>query len=375
MIEVLGVVRDVDREHRLALSLRESEARFRALVTQVVDYAIIGLDPDGVITSWNSGAERLKGYTAEQAVGQSFEIFYTSEDRSAGVPQQLLVTARAEGRAECIGWRVRRDGTTFWADAVITALRHQDGTLRGFAKVTRDMTDQHRLEVAQETLFATVTHDLRTPITAIQALAEVVSDPDTDTETRIQFAQRIHARIEHLAKLVDELARYANLRAGAVAITLEPLALSALASDCALSLRTLLEAHRLLVTDTSDDTVAMVDRTAMDRVLTNLLANAAKYSPAGSLITVTFEQHPTSVRVAVNDRGRGIAPEDLDTIFDDFTRGRLAQSDGGTGLGLASVKRLVELQGGQVWVNSELGQGTTVTVQLPRAPTTTLPAR
>jgi len=246
------------------------------------------------------------------------------------------------------------------------------GAVVAMSDITRSRATARALaEQAEYTrvLFATVSHDLKTPISAIKGFAEIVSDPDTDTDTRIQFAQRIQARADHLSKLVEELADHVNLRAGAVAITLEPLALSALAKACILGLGPLLEGHRVHIADTDADTVAMVDRIAMDRVLTNLVGNAAKYSPVGSVLTISFEQTSALVRIAVSDEGRGIAPEDLDTIFDEFARGRLAQDDGGTGLGLASARRLVELQGGGVRIDSEVGRGTTVTVELPRAPT------
>ncbi len=365
VIEVLGIMRDINDEHRTELSLRDSEARFRELVTQVVDYAIIGLDPDGVIQSWNTGAERLKGYTAEQAVGQSFEMFYPPEDLAAALPQHLLQAARSVGRVESSGWRVRRDSTRFWANVVITALHDQDGELSGFVKVTRDLTEQHRLEAAQASLFATISHDLKTPVTVIKMLAEMISDVDPDT--RIEFGQRIASHADHLVTLVEELADYANLRDGTVPIRPEPLALSELARACILGLGPLLEGYRVHVADTDADTTAMVDRIAMQRILSNVIGNAAKYSAVGSALTISFEQTDATVRLAVSDEGRGIAREDLDTIFDEFARGRMAEVDGGTGLGLASARRLVELQGGSVWIESEVGRGTTVTLELPRA--------
>ena len=140
------VTRDLTEEHALELRLRASEERFRLLVGQVSDYAIIALDPQGTIETWNLGAERVKGYTAEEAIGQSFAMFYTPEDRRAGLPLKLLDAAREKGRVEYTGWRLRKDGTQFWGDIVITALHDAEGNLTGFAKVTRDLTEQHALE-------------------------------------------------------------------------------------------------------------------------------------------------------------------------------------------------------------------------------------
>ena len=140
------VTRDLTEEHALELALRSSEERFRLLVGQVSDYAIIALDPQGAIETWNLGAERVKQYTADEAIGRNFTMFYTEEDRRSGLPFRLLNAAREEGRVEHTGWRLRKDGTRFWADVVITALHDADGNMSGFAKVTRDLTEQHALE-------------------------------------------------------------------------------------------------------------------------------------------------------------------------------------------------------------------------------------
>ena len=366
VLEVLGVVRDVTEEHRTASALRDREARLRALIEQVVDYAIVGLDTAGVIETWNDGAERLKGYTAEDAIGHTFSMFYTEQDREAGLPGRLLDEARAQGRVQSKGWRVRADGTQFWADAVITALHDEQGLHTGFVKVTRDLTTQHRLEKAQDSLFATVTHDLKTPIIAIMMFAELMAD--VDPATQADYAQRIARRAGHLNELVNDLFDYATIRSQTTAISLEPLALAAFASSTVDGIRPALHDHPVIVEDST--LTAWADPIAMNRILENLLINAANYSAPGAPISLTFHASRDVVRVSVTDQGRGIAPHDLDTIFDEFTRGRLAEDDGGTGLGLASVQRLATMQGGRVWIDSELGRGTTVTVQLARAPET-----
>ena len=366
VVEVLGVVRDVTEEHHTALALRDQEQRLRALVTQVVDYAIIGLDPAGNIESWNDGAQRLKGYTAEQAVGRSFSIFYTDQDRDAGLPGWLLAEALVRGRVQNTGWRVRSDGTLFWADVVITALRDDHGLHTGFVKVTQDLTAQHRLEQAQESFFATVTHDLRTPIFAIKLFTELVND--VGPAKQVEYLQRIGVLADQLGDLVSDLFDYAKIRNQSITTSLEPLALAPFAKSVVDNFGPTLHGHVVTVQDS--DLAAWADRTAMNRILQNLLTNAAKYSATGSPIDLTLDASADLVRLSVIDRGRGIAREDLVTVFDEFTRGRLAEDDGGTGLGLASVKRLTTLQGGRAWIDSRPGKGTIVTIELARAPET-----
>lgn len=361
--EVVGVVGDVTDEYETELALRGEEARFRALVTQVMDYAILGLDPDGVIDMWNDGAQRVMGYTADQAVGAHFSIFHTEQDREAGLPGRLLGEARARGRVQSQGWRLRADGTRFWVDAAITAVHDADGLITGFVKVSRDLTTQNRLEKAQESLFAAVTHDLKTPIIAIKMLTELMGD--VDEATRLDYSRRIAAKADHLGELVNGLFEYAKIRGHSPEMSLEPLTLGPFVQSIVDGVVPALRGHRVTVEPSS--LTAWADRTALERILQNLLANAAQYSPDGSPITVTFDASRDVVRLLVTDEGRGIAPEDLETIFDEFNRGRLGQDDGGTGLGLASVQRLAEQQGGRTWIDSELDRGTTVTVELARA--------
>ena len=394
--QIHSVARDVTERHMASERLAELAAELRnahdeavrrgALSDAVlftVDVGVVACDSDGHLTTFNRATREFHGMPADPDLDPAewadrYALFAEDGHTPLSREEVPLFRALTEGVVSDAVMVIAPEGLparTVRCEG--RALHDSAGKVLGAVVAMSDITQSRAAaralaEQAEYTrvLFATVSHDLKTPIAAIHGLAEIVADPDTDTDTRIQFAQRIQARADHVGTLVEELADHVNLRTGAVAITLEPLDLSAVAKGCILGLGPLLEGHRVHLADTDADTVAMVDGRAMDRVLTNLVGNAVKYSPVGSAVTISFEHTVDVVRIAVSDEGRGIAPEDLDTIFDEFARGRLAQDDGGTGLGLASARRLVELQGGGVWIDSEVGRGTTVTVELPRAPIT-----
>lgn len=330
---------------------------------QVIDYAVIGLDPQGNIQSWNLGAERVKGYTAEEAIGRSFAMFYTDEDRREEVPLSLLGQAREDGRIEHTGWRVRKDGSRFWGDVVLTAMHDNAGHLTGYAKVTRDRTDLKALEDAQDAFYSAFNHDFRTPITALKGFIDAVRD--ADDESRGDLISRVEANADRLLTMVEGLVQFASQRAGHESLMLADIDIAQVARSAVRDLAPALEPARVVI---SHDDVALAhsNGVAMHRVVTNLVMNALKYSPSGTQVEVTFSRpRPGRVRLTVSDRGRGIDREDLDTIFDELVRGRLAEEDGGTGLGLASVRELVEQQQGTVVISSEVGTGTTVDVELP----------
>jgi PAS domain S-box-containing protein len=357
------VTRDLTEPHELEVALRSSEERFRLLVGQVSDYAIIALDPQGTVETWNLGAQRVKQYTADEAIGRSFAIFYSDEDRRSGLPMKLLAEARANGRVEHTGWRVRKDGSRFWGDVVITSMHDDDGRLTGYAKVTRDRTDIKALEDAQDAFYAAFNHDFRTPITALKGFVEAIRD--ADDASRGNLIDRVEANADRLMVMVEDLVRFASRRAAQASMMLADIDIAQVARSAVRDLAPSLEPSRVRI---AADTVALAraNGVAMQRVVTNLVVNALKYSPAGSPIEIRFSRsRPGRVEMTVVDHGRGIHPDDLDSISDEFARGRLAEDDGGTGLGLASVKELVEQQDGTVSIESELGVGTTITVDLP----------
>lgn len=357
----LKVTRDHTEQHELETRLRESEERFRLLVSQVVDYAIVAIDPQGIVQTWNRGAERLKGYTADEALGRSFAMFYTPEDREAGLPQTLLDLARTRGHVEHTGWRVRKDGRRFWADVVITALTDERGRVTGYAKVIRDLTARKNLEDAQDAFYATFNHDFRTPITALKGFVDALRYAPDDARERL--IDRAEASADRLLDMVSDLVEVATQRAGRATMLMGDIDVAEVARAVVRDLHPSFDPGRVQVAD--DVAVAWANGDAMHRVLTNLVINALKYSPPAAPVSVSFDRSEAGHQtVTVSDRGRGIKGDDVDTIFDEFVRGDLAQDDGGTGLGLTSVRDLVEQQHGTVRIETEVGVGTSVTVVL-----------
>ena len=358
------VTRDLTEQHELEEALRASEERLRLLVGQVVDYAIIALDPRGNILSWNAGAQHFKGYTAEEAIGQSFSMFYIDEDRRAGVPLRLLTEARDRGRVEHSGWRIRKDGSRFWGDVVLTALRDDDGHLTGYAKVTRDRTDVKLLEDAQDAFYASFAHDFRTPVAALMGYVDALRDAGEGE--REALVDRVETNAQRLLDMVEGLIEFATQRATQSSLLMDDIDIAQVVRNAVHDLPPHLDPSRVRVAD--DVVLGLANGVAVHRVATNLLVNALKYSPADSPVDVTFGRQGRRVTITVTDHGRGIDPADVDSIFEEFTRGRLAEPDGGTGLGLASVRELVHQMRGRVHLTSELGVGTTVVVALPASP-------
>ena len=329
------------------------------LVEQVVDYAVIGLDTDGCIRTWNLGAQRLKGYTREEALTLHVSAFYSPQDRDDGLPGRLLAQARRDGRVHHEGWRVRRDGTYFWGDVTITALHDDQGRHTGFTKVTRDLTAMHARERDRQAFLATLAHDYRGPIQAIAGYAEMLPEAGEQQQDFIAKIQANATRLLRMTESLLELAHNESVETELHPTSIDVLALARASVD---ALRALPGAGRVQVAPGACLVVA--DAGSLERIVSNLVTNAMKYSDDGP-IEVGTERSEGRARLTVRDHGRGIHAEDLETVFDAYARGRFAEVDGGMGLGLASVKRLAERQGGAVSIESTVGVGTTVTVELP----------
>ncbi|HEX6363760.1 MAG TPA: PAS domain S-box protein, partial [Albitalea sp.] len=359
------------QEHRL----KESEENFRLLVEGVKDHAIILLDSEGAVKSWNAGAERLQGFRAEEVLGRSAAVFYTEEDVAAGKPQTELAIARNAGFSEDVGWRLKRDGSRFWADVTLTALRDRDGSPRGFAQITRDMSERRRVQELESEgqrineFIAMLAHELRNPLAPIGNAVGILEKVG-DTPELKWVTQLIDRQVQHLSRLVDDLLDVSRITSGKIQVHKEPLELNAVVRAAAESVRPTVEArgHTFDVQLASRPIHIQGDPTRLTQVIVNLVTNASKYTPDGGRVALSVEQRGAMAYLHVVDNGIGMSKQLIETAFDLFVQGdrTLDRAQGGLGIGLTLVKRIVTLHGGRVQATSAgLGHGTEFTVSLP----------
>jgi PAS domain S-box-containing protein len=394
--------------------LRQSEEHFQFLVRSVKDYAILMLDPEGRVVSWNEGAERIKGYTADEILGQSFTTFYPPEVAADGFPQRELDAASREGRFEDEGWRVRKDGSHFWASVIITALRGPDGQLLGFAKVTRDLTARREAEEQARSLAAeqaaraeaarrseelaqlnewlrqqavdlqaardaaeraaaaateayreldqfayVASHDLKAPLRGISNLAQWLQDDlgEKLTGESGEHMRLLQGRVGRMEALIDGILAYS--RAGRTRTAPEPVETGTL-------VREVIE----LLAPPAEVTIQMperfptveAERVPLQQVFMNLIGNAMKYTRAvrpDALIRIEWKDVGNAFEFAVSDNGPGVAPEYHDRIWGIFQTLAPRDKVEGTGVGLSVVKKVVESRGGNVSIESAPNEGAT----------------
>ena len=356
------------------------EERFRILVESVQDYAIFMLDADGYVISWNPGAQKIKGYAAEEIIGRHFSTFYPPEDVARGKPAAELVAAAADGSVEDEGWRVRKDGTMFWANVVITAVyKTEDGVrkLCGYAKVTRDMTERKRLrdlEAASQHMnefLATLAHELRNPLAPVtNALSVMMLEPLVSPTLR-QCRDLIDRQIAHLTRLVDDLLDAGRITTGKIVLRLAPVDLREVVSRSVEMIRphVALRQQRVDVQAPEASVIVNGDMARLVQVVQNVLNNASKFSEHGGRIAVTVaEENHTFAVLRISDNGCGIDAEALESIFDLFVQAdhRLERTESGLGMGLTLCRWLVQMHGGAISASSDgPGCGATFTVRLP----------
>jgi len=376
-----GLMAQKERQQR---DLFETERSFRLLVEGVTDYALYMLDPAGVVTSWNIGGQRIKGYSAEEIIGQHFSRFYTEADRANGKPSRALKIASEHGRYEEEGWRVRKDGTFFWASVIIDAL-HENGRLIGFAKITRDITERRETELKLEQiqrqlaesqkldalgqLTGGVAHDFNNLLMIISGSLHTLKR-DIGDDPRLQRAvSAIETASRRGAALTSQLLTFARRQS---------------VNPQAINLTEKIEAvHEVLDTGVGGSVTlafnidhsiwpVIVDVSEFETALVNLVINARDAMPNGGTITIsarncslTGEAHAGDyVALSITDTGVGIAPDVLSRIFDPFFTTKPVGK--GTGLGLSQVHGFAHQAGGTVKVESELGKGSTISILLPR---------
>jgi PAS domain S-box-containing protein len=365
--------------------------RYKFLVESIQDYAIFLLDKDGYVQTWNKGAQKNKGYLPEEIIGKHFSTFYREQDKKTHKPERELELAQQFGRVEDEDWRVRKDGSQFWANVVITAL-YQDGELIGFAKVTRDLTERkmhedtlrkanialrqqqrelEQLNNSKDEFISLASHQLRTPATSIkQYLGMIIEGFAGETAPgQLDFVKKAYDSNEHQLSIVNSLLHVAQIDAGKVKLHRSLTDMSKMLVHVvdeyadAMAKRS----QRFVIDIPEDLPKVFVDPHYVRMAFENLVDNASKYTPERGTITIAVRDRPGLLHFTVKDTGVGIAPENISRLFEKFTRipNILSDSVGGSGLGLYWVNKVILLHGGRVEVVSKINQGTTFTVRLP----------
>ena len=363
------------------VALGGPEEQYALLMECVTDYAIFLMDTDGRVAAWNAGAERIFGYTEEEALGLPFAQFFTPEDRERDLHEKELQAAVKHGRATDDKWHVRKDGTQFWVSGITTALRDEDGNLHGFAKMTRDRTEHKQIQEAlkeadrrKDEFLAVLAHELRGPLAPVANSVQLLRLHGSGHPIADEARDTIERQVKQLTRLVDDLLDISRIKQGKFAIKKQPVELAQVAAQAVETSRPLIDARqqRLSVTLPARPVWLEGDLARLTQVFGNLLVNSAKYTPEGGQIWYSAEQEDDQVRVCVRDTGLGIASEMLPKIFDLFAQvNREKNNDqAGLGIGLSLVKSLVEMHGGSVTAHSDgLGQGCEFVVCLPLHPT------
>jgi len=377
--ELLGfskITRDLTERREYETHLRQSEERFRLLVESVIEYAIVTIDVDGFINSWNHGAQRITGFSATEIVGKHFSRIFPPEDVTDHKPWRQLIAARKQGRVSEEGWRLRKDGSQFWANSVIGRLPGVEGGTEAFYIVTQDLTQRRHAESLADTaqkmheFIAMLAHELRNPLAPIRnavALMERRKIQDPIVESMRQTIERQSAQ---LVRIIDELLDVNRVARGQFVIEKATIDLRDVIHRAVETSRPLVDARHHKLTLRLDDAAIRVDADAlrMTQVVVNLLNNAAKYTGPGGAIGLEAHAVGDNAEIRVVDNGKGIDREALDRIFDLFMQldPNAGGALGGLGVGLALVRRIVELHGGHVQAKSDgLGKGSEFIVRIP----------
>ena len=362
----------------------QTEEYFRIFVEGVEDYAIFVLDPDGHVVTWNVGAERIKGYHRSEILGRYFGCFYTPEDRLRNKPERVLEIARRDGRYSEEGERVRKDGTRFWASVVVTAIRDDAGIIRGFTKITRDMTERRRTEQLErerdaarereqmrQRFLQIAAHELRNPMQGMKGMLDLIrlrADAGKPLVEQTEMLAMLDREVDRLSRLLNEVLDAYRTDGPSFQIHKQPLILEPLIAAALAPIREGHADRRYQVHFPEAPVMVLGDAVRLEAVFRNLIENAVKYSSADAKIIVQVFPSQDDVHVAVIDEGLGVLEAEVEQVFEGFFRGSNLEGrdPGGMGLGLYLCRQIVERHNGRIWIEPQSGPGTQVHIHLPQ---------
>ena len=375
---------NVTRDRQASSVMRESEEKFRVMVQSVTEFAMFMVDPDGTIDAWNTGAENILGFSPVEAIGQHARMIFTPEDRANGEADKELKRAADKGLSIDERWHMRKNGERFWGSGIVTAIKNQDGRLRGFVKVMRDNTDRkisdeqllqarrlaEQANKAKDEFLAVVSHELRTPLSVILLWSKMIQSTNFGSDEVKQGIRAIESSAEAQKQLIEDLLDTTRISSGTLRLNLRETDLDAVMKAAVAAIRPAAVDKGISISEDYGKEIGIVqaDPDRLQQVVWNLLSNAVKFTQPGGRVEVALTREGTSVDIRVSDTGKGIAPEFLPLMFDRFKQeeGTITRSQGGLGLGLAIAKQLVELHGGTITAHSDgLDRGATFHVHLP----------
>lgn len=361
---------------RAEIALRESEERHRLILESVKDYAIVTLNLDGLVSSWNKGAERVLGYQEYEILGRSGAKIFTPEDVRLGMPERELSRAAIQGRSEDERWHVRKGGERFWGSGTVRPLLDESGSLRGFVKVMHDMTERKQVEETlkeadrrKDDFLAMLAHELRNPLSAINNAIQLAKR--SGRTEHLEWAKEvIGQQVGHLTRLIDDLLDISRITRGKIQLQCKRQDPGPLIKHAIEAARPLIEArsHALTVSIASELSAVEADTTRFEQILVNLLTNAAKYTEVGGRITLVAEPEANALVIKIRDNGVGISSEMLPRVFEPFVQVEqtIDRSQGGLGIGLTLARTLAEMHEGTLTASSQgLGHGSEFCLRLP----------